>query len=266
MFDKESGVPGRLPGKRAAITGGAAGIGLAIAQRFAGEGASIAVCDPDRARLAALQQERPDWLYVAADVSIESQVAEFFEACRARFGALDCLVNNAGISGPTAGIESIALADWEAVYACNVRGAYLCTRAAVGLLKSAGGSIIMMSSLAGRVGVPFRTPYASAKWALIGLTKSLAVELGEHKIRVNAILPGLTRGPRLERVIEARAASSGRTFEEQVAVEVSAGALGELVEPEDIASAALYLASDEGRRVTGVSLPVDAGLESATFR
>ena len=124
----------------------------------------------------------------------------------------------------------------------------------------------MMSSLAGRVGVPFRTPYASAKWALIGLTKSLAVELGEHKIRVNAILPGLTRGPRLERVIEARAASSGRTFEEQVAVEVSAGALGELVEPEDIASAALYLASDEGRRVTGVSLPVDAGLESATFR
>jgi len=152
------------------------------------------------------------------------------------------------------------------VLACNLRGAFLCARAAAPLLKAQGGSLIILSSVAGRMGVPFRTPYAAAKWALIGLAKSLALEMGEFKVRVNAILPGLTRGPRLDGVIRSRAQDAGRTFDEQVSVEVSSTALREMGEADDIANAALYLACDEGRRVTGIALAVDAGLESVTFR
>jgi NAD(P)-dependent dehydrogenase (short-subunit alcohol dehydrogenase family) len=134
------------------------------------------------------------------------------------------------------------------------------------MLKAQGGSLIFISSIAGRIGVPFRTPYASAKWALIGLTKSLALELGAAKVRVNAILPGLTRGPRLDGVIRFRAENAGRSFEEQVSVEVGSTALREMGEAQDIANAALYLASQDGRLVTGVALAVDAGLDSVMFR
>ncbi len=257
---------GRMEGKRVLVTGAASGIGLAIAQCMAKEGARVAICDIQQALLHKAQEAHPDWVCRQADVSSESDVSQLFDLVREQLGGLDCLVNNAGIAGPTSAIESIELAQWEAVLACNLRGAFLCARAAAPLLKAQGGSLIILSSVAGRMGVPFRTPYASAKWALIGLAKSLALEMGEFKVRVNAILPGLTRGPRLDGVIEARAHDAGRTFDEQVSVEVASTALREMGEADDIANAALYLASDDGRRVTGVALAVDAGLESVTFR
>jgi NAD(P)-dependent dehydrogenase (short-subunit alcohol dehydrogenase family) len=252
--------------KRVLVTGGASGIGLAIAERMTEEGARVSICDVSQDALRAVQERRPDWLCIRADVSSESDVAHMVESVRTRLGGLDCLVSNAGIPGPSAAIEHVELGQWEAVHACNVRGAFLCSRACAPLLKAQGGSLIILSSIAGRMGVPFRTPYASAKWALIGLAKSLALEMGEFKVRVNAILPGLTRGPRLDGVIQARAGQAGRSFEEQVAVEVGSTALREMGEALDIANAALYLASDEGRLVTGVALAVDAGLESVTFR
>ncbi len=260
------GRAGRMTNKRVLVTGAASGIGRAIAERMTEEGARVAVCDIAQEALDAVQADRSDWLCIRADVSSETDVAGMVQAVQARFGGLDCLVSNAGIPGPSAAIEDIGLDQWEAVHACNVRGAFLCARACAPLLKAQGGSLIILSSIAGRMGVPFRTPYASAKWALIGLAKSLALEMGEFKVRVNAILPGLTRGPRLDGVIQARAASAGRSFEEQVAVEVGSTALREMGEALDIANAALYLASDEGRLVTGVALPVDAGLDSVTFR
>jgi len=255
-----------MNGKRVLVTGAASGIGLAIAQRMAEEGARVAICDVQPALLRSAQEAHPDWLCVHADVSSEPDVRRMFDSVGSVFAGLDCLVNNAGVAGPTLPVEEVAVEQWEAVQACNVRGAFLCARAAAPLLKAQGGSLIILSSIAGRMGVPYRTPYATAKWALIGLAKSLALEMGEFKVRVNAILPGLTRGPRLDGVIQARAQGAGRSFDEQVALEVSSTALREMGEARDIANAALYLASDEGRLVTGVALAVDAGLESVTFR
>jgi NAD(P)-dependent dehydrogenase (short-subunit alcohol dehydrogenase family) len=256
----------RLSGVRALVTGGASGLGLAVSERFSAEGSKVAICDIDEAALAAAKASNPTWLCQRTDVSSESEVALLFGRIRAEWGGLDCLVNNAGIAGPTAPIEEIDASVWQKVFAINVMSAVFCTRLAVPLLKEKGGTIIIMSSVAGRLGVPFRTPYASTKWALVGLTKSLALELGTFKIRVNAILPGLTRGARLDGVIQARAKKFGRSFDEQKAFEVGTTALGEMGDPQDIANAALFLASSEGRVVTGVALPVDAGLESASFR
>lgn len=257
---------GRMSGMRVLVTGAASGIGRAIAERMAEEGARVAICDVQAEALQEARRSQPDWLCLHADVSSEEDVKRMVQSVVDDFGGLDCLVNNAGIAGPTAPIEEISLDQWEAVQACNVRGAFLCARACTPLLKAQGGSLIFLSSIAGRIGVPFRTPYASAKWALIGLTKSLALELGAAKVRVNAILPGLTRGPRLDGVIRSRAESAGRSFEEQVSVEVGSTALREMGEALDIANAALYLASQEGRLVTGVALAVDAGLDSVMFR
>lgn len=256
----------RLEGKRALITGAAGGLGLAIAQRFHAEGARVAICDINDAALAEARRQHPNWLCTRTDVSDEHSVQAMFDTLQSEFSGLDVLVNNAGIAGPTASIEDIDVRDWLSVFNVNVLSAFLCTRLAAPMLKVQGGSVVIMSSIAGRMGVPFRTPYVSAKFALVGLMKSLALELGPHKIRVNAILPGLTRGARLDGVIEARAAKLGRTFDEQKFLEVRSTALGEMADPIDIANAALYLSCDEGRRVTGVALAVDSGLETLTFQ
>lgn len=256
----------RLEGKRALITGAAGGLGLAIAQRFDQEGARVAICDIDAAALAVAGRRHPHWICMRTDVSDEDDVQAMFDRLQSEFRGLDVLVNNAGIAGPTAPIENIRTREWQSVFDVNVLSAFFCTRLAAPMLKAQGGAVVIMSSIAGRLGVPFRTPYVSAKFALVGLTKSLALELGPHKIRVNAILPGLTSGDRLDGVIRARAAALGRTFEDQKYLEVQRTALGEMGEPIDIANAALYLSSDEGRMVTGVALAVDSGLESLTFR
>lgn len=257
---------GKLADQRALITGGASGIGLAVAEKFQAEGARVAICDASEIALADANKRFPEFLCIKADVSNEDAVSAMFDELQARFGGLEILVNNAGIAGPTAPLEDIDSATWDAVFAVNVKGTYLCTRKAIPLLKKQGGSIIIMSSAAGRFGVPMRTPYAATKWALIGLAKSLASELGNSKIRANAILPGLTSGARLDSVIAARAERAGRTFEQQKTIEVKNTPLGELVEAVDIANAALYLASSDGRMINGVALSVDGGLESVTFR
>ncbi len=175
-----------------------------------------------------------------------------FEQVASDFGALDVLVNNAGVTGPFAGVAQISIADWERTVAVNVNGTFFVTRCAVPLIRAAGGgSIINISSIAGRFGYAFRSPYSATKWAVIGFTQSLAKELGPEKIRVNAILPGFVAGPRHERNARDRAALLGVTVEEQKKSIFAKISKRELTEPQDVANSAVFLASPLGAHISG---------------
>ncbi len=246
-------------GLRVMVTAGAGGIGLAVAKAFAGSSAKVFVCDLDRAALAGLP---PDWGRRAADVSDESAVAELFEAVTAQLGGLDVLVNCAGIAGPTGSLESLALAAWRRCLAVNLDATFLCSRAAIPLLRQAGGGLIVnFSSTAGFMGYPGRTPYATAKWGIIGLTKSLAMELGPEGIRVNALCPGAVEGERMARVIAAESKKTGRSEAEIRRDYASATSLRRFMTAEEMAGMVLYLASAPGSAVTGQALPVDGHTE-----
>jgi NAD(P)-dependent dehydrogenase (short-subunit alcohol dehydrogenase family) len=250
-----------VSGLKVLVTAGAAGIGRVIAEAFADAGAHVEVCDVAQDALRALKKARPDIPGHLADVTDQKAVAKLF--AKAAKGGLDVLVNNAGIAGPTAPIDEIKPDDWLRTVDVNLNSMYHCTRLAVPLLKKAGGgSIINMSSVAGRLGYPLRTPYSATKWAVIGLTKSLAMELGPHKIRVNAIQPGIVEGPRIDRVISARAEATGRTFEEQCQELLSKVSLRTQVTPDDVAAMALFLASRAGARISGQALSVCGNVET----
>ena len=256
---------GSLAGKRVMVTAGARGIGRAIALAFHDAGARVEVCDVEAEALEAFAAEAPGVGTTCADVSDEAAVEGFFDEALGRLGGLDVLVNNAGITGPTAPVEEVAFADWQATVAVNLDGCFLCSRKAAPILKEAGqGAIINLSSTAGLFGYPLRTPYASAKWAVIGFTKSLAAELGPHGVRVNAICPGPVEGERMVRVIAAQSAARGieeaeirRDYEESVS-------LRRFVTVEDIAATALFLCSDAGAAISGQAIPVDGHTESLT--
>ena len=255
----------KLDGRVAIVTGGGRGLGRAIALRFAAEGAAVTLAGTGRAHLEATAAEITAHggraLAQIADVSNESAVATMVAATVARFGRLDILVNNAGISGPTAPVVEAPAAEWEQTLAINLTGAFLCAKHAIPHLISAGGGrIINISSIAGQIGYALRSAYAASKWGMIGLTRSIAIEVGPHDITVNAIAPGSTRGERLTSVIRDRAARLGSTPE---AVEqeffIGQNALKRMVEPEEIAATALFLASDEARNITGETITVSAG-------
>ena len=172
-------------------------------------------------------------------------------------GGLDVMINNAGITGPTAKVEDISVADWDRTIAVDISGMFYCTRRAVPLLKAAGGgSIINISSIAGRLGFPLRTPYSAAKWAVVGFTKSLAMELGPSNIRVNAIQPGVVEGDRVNRVIRAKADALGVSFEEYREQFVSTISLRRMVSADDVASMAPFLATPAGRNISGQAISV----------
>jgi NAD(P)-dependent dehydrogenase (short-subunit alcohol dehydrogenase family) len=175
---------------------------------------------------------------------------------------LDVLVNNAGIAGPTGKVEEISIEDWRRCIDIDLNGMFYCTRLAMPMIKAAGGgAIVNLSSAAGRLGFPFRTPYAAAKWAVVGFTKSLSMEVGADNIRVNAIQPGVVEGSRMDRVIEAKAKAIGISFEEQKKISLERVSMKTTVSPQDIANMALYLASDLGKHVTGQAVSVCAGVE-----
>ncbi len=250
---------------RVLVTAGAAGIGRAIAQTFQSAGARVHICDVDQSALADFRREFPRIGASLTDVSDPLAVDRLFDEVERAIGGLDVLVNNAGISGPTAAVEAIAIDDWERTIAVNLNGMFYCTRRAVPLLKDAGGgSIINLSSVAGRLGFPQRTPYAASKWAVIGFTESLAIELGPHNIRVNAIQPGVVAGARIERVIEAKSKALAISHEEMRDRMLAHVSLRRTVSADDIANMALYLASDAGQNITGQALSVCAGVETLT--
>ena len=205
----------QLQGLRVMVSAGANGIGLAIARAFVREGARVAVCDVDATALAALTASDPALQASACDVSQRDQVAHWFDAALAHLGGLDCLVNNAGIAGPTGKVDAIDPEAWDRCIAVDLTGQFNCVRLAVPALRASGNaSIVNVSSLAGRLGFALRTPYAAAKWGVIGLMRSLAVELGPDKIRVNALLPGIVAGARQGQVLAAKAQARGVSFEE----------------------------------------------------
>ncbi|KAB7623312.1 SDR family oxidoreductase [Verminephrobacter eiseniae] len=251
-----------LNGKRVLVTAGAQGIGLAITEAFVAAGAQVHICDVDEGFLAQATRQLPQLSHSRTDVSDAAQVDAMFAGIAERWGRLDVLVNNAGIAGPTSAVEDTALADWEQTIAVNLTGPFLCTRRAVPLLKAAGGgSIVNLSSAAGRLGFPLRTPYSASKFGVIGLTESWAMELGPSRIRVNAILPGIVAGARQERVIAARAASYGIDHEAMRERLLSKVSLRSMVTAQDIANQIVFICSPAGAAISGQSLSVCGNVE-----
>ncbi len=250
-----------MNGKRVLITAGAGGIGRVMTETFVQAGARVHICDVVPAALG--ETVRPLGVTATAcDVSNLERVDRLFADARRHLGGLDVMVNNAGIAGPTGKVEDIAVADWERCIAVDLNGMFYCTRLAVPLLKAAGGgSIINLSSAAGRLGFPFRTPYAAAKWAVVGFSKSLSMEVGADNIRVSAIQPGVVEGERIDRVIEAKAKAVGISFEAQKQLMLERVSMHSTVSPQDIANMALFLASDAGKHITGQAISVCAGVE-----
>ena len=250
-------------GTRVVVTAGASGIGRVTAEKFIRESARVIVCDIDEAHLATFAAAHPQSACIRADVSCEGDVDRLFAAVADSFGGLDVLVNNAGISGPTAGIDAIAPEDWRRCIDVCLTGQFLCARRAVPLLRSAErGTIVNLSSVAGRLGYAYRTPYASAKWGVIGLTKSLAIELGPDNISVNAILPGVVEGERIDNVIRDRANHLGLAFEDVKKQYLGRVSLGRMIKPEEIADMILYLASPSGLGISGQAISVCGNVES----
>ncbi len=252
-----------LENKRVVVTAGAAGIGRAIAEGFHRAGARVQVCDVDEASLAALAAAAPEVGRSRADVADPDQVARLFEDAQRQLGGLDVLVNNAGIAGPVGPTEDCGIEDWRRTLAVNLDGAFHCLRHAIPMIKAAGaGSIVNISSTAGLFGYPLRAPYVASKWALVGLTKTLAIELGPHGIRVNAVCPGSIEGPRMDRVIAAEAAARGVSAASVRAAYTRQTSLRCFVEAADIAEMVLFLCSDAGARISGQAMTVDGNTES----
>lgn len=252
-----------LAGCRVMISAGASGIGLAIARAFVEAGAQVHICDVSEEMLHAAQADLAGIGIFKADVSDAAQVDAWFTHALAELGGLDVLVNNAGIAGPTAGIADVSVEDWDRVMAVNVRGQFLCIRRAMPALQvSSRAAIINLSSVAGRLGYPLRTPYAASKWAVIGLMQSLAIELGEYDITVNAILPGIVESERVKEVVAAKARTRGISDEAMQAEVLSHVSLQRMVPTADIAETALFLASRAGRSITGQCMNICAGVQT----
>jgi NAD(P)-dependent dehydrogenase (short-subunit alcohol dehydrogenase family) len=246
-------LPVDLSGLRVAITAGAGGIGRVMADSFAERGARVWVSDVDEAALAECPHA-----CTRADAGSLPDLEAFMSAALAGLGGLDVLVNNAGIAGPTARVEDVPPDALEATLRIDLASQFHCARLAIPALRAAGGgSIVNLSSAAGRFGFPLRAPYAAAKWGVVGFTKTLAMELGPDGIRVNAILPGLVDGPRIRRVLSAKAAAAGISENEQTDKAVTQTSLRCFVTQHDIANMALYLCSSFGATISGQALSVD---------
>jgi NAD(P)-dependent dehydrogenase (short-subunit alcohol dehydrogenase family) len=251
----------RLKDKVAVVTGGGKGIGRIIALRFATEGAVIVVAGPTEETVAAVAAEVGASAFaVVTDVSDEESVAGLASSALARFGRIDILVNNAGIIGPTSPVTRVDRSDWDETLAVNLTGAFLCAKHLLpGMIERRSGRVINITSVAGLHAYALRSPYSVSKWGMIGLTRTLAEEVGRFGITVNAIAPGPVRGPRIEEVIRRRAAEMNQPYEAVELQFVEPAALKRMVDEEDVAAAALFLASDEGRSITGETITVSAG-------
>ena len=251
-----------LTGKRAIVTAGGAGIGRKTAELFAAAGARVVTCDLDSDALDAARAAIPGLTGSVCDVADPIAFEAFLDDAIARLGGLDIMVNNAGTAGPTAPVDQVSLEDWTACLTVNLTSAFLGTRKAVPALKaSGGGSIVNLSSAAGKFAFPMRSPYSAAKFGIVGFTRTCAMELGQYGIRVNCIQPGPVEGERIDRVIRAKAEAAGISENAMRDQMTAITHLKSFVTAADIAHQILFICSDAGRHVTGQSLSVDSGLE-----
>lgn len=250
--------------RTAVVTGGGRGIGQAIAVELARHGLDIVIADLDEEGMeetrSLVEAEEQRALGLHTDLKHPESVQSSIETALAEFETVDVLVNNAGIAGPTSPCEEISATDWDETIDVNLRGPFLACKEAIPAMKSQGyGRIVNVASVTGKRPLEHRTPYAATKMGLIGFTRTLAAEVGEHDINVNAICPGSVDGPRIKRVFEKKAESTGQTFEDVRRAAESESARGELVEREDIAKVAAFLCSSDADRITGQDLNVSAG-------
>lgn len=250
------------PESVALVTAGASGIGRCVAEKLAAHGCRIHICDIDQNAIDEFLLANPDASGTRADVSSADDVDRVFADLEAKYGRLDVLVNNAGVAGPTAAVEDIDPKDWDRTLAIDLNSVFYCARKAVPLLKKNGGSMINMSSTAGVHGCPGRAPYVAAKWAIIGLTKTLAMELGEAGIRVNAICPGSVEGERIDRVVARDAKRQGKSEDEIRDIYHRQTSMRTFIEADDVANMVMFLASSTGRFVSGQALGVDGHTET----
>jgi len=242
--------------KRVLITAGASGIGRAMGEAFSEAGFEVWVTDVDTSTLADLPKT---WHGRQANATDEAAMADVI----AQMGSIDVLCANAGIAGPTAAIENVALDDFRACVSVNLEGAFIAAKHAAPLMKAEqSGSIVITSSTAGLYGYPNRAPYAAAKWAMIGLMKTLAMELGPFGIRANAICPGSVEGPRMEGVLAREAAAKGMTRDQVYEGYASGTSMRSFVEARDVANMAVFLGSDGARLVSGQVIAVDGHTEN----
>ena len=241
------------------ITAGGNGIGRAMGQAFAAAGFRVWVTDVEAASLEACPA---DWQKSLVDASDERQVAQLFAEVQKTWGRLEAICANAGVAGPTAAVEEIDLSAWQRCVSINLEGAFLAAKYGGPMLKAARGAIVLTSSTAGLYGYPNRAPYAAAKWAIIGLMKTTAMELGPFGIRANAICPGAVEGPRMEGVLQREATAKGMTRDQVYDGYAAGTSMRSFVEAEDIANMAVFLGSDVARMVSGQVISVDGHTEN----
>jgi NAD(P)-dependent dehydrogenase (short-subunit alcohol dehydrogenase family) len=249
--------------QRVMITAGGSGIGWAIAKAFADSGAKVHICDVDESALGEVAKELPQIAATALDVTDEGAIDRWFDDAIGDLSGIDVLVNNAGTKGPTGYVEELKLDDWRNCLSVCLDAQFLCAKRAEPIMKGQrSGSIINISSTAGLYGYGLRTPYAAAKWAVIGFTKSLAVELGPFDVRANAICPGTVEGARMERVKEAEAESRGISLDVVQKEYIQSQSIKRFVKPGEIADMCLFLASSAAKMVTGQAIAVDGHTET----
>ncbi|OLT23766.1 3-oxoacyl-[acyl-carrier-protein] reductase [Pseudonocardia sp. CNS-139] len=249
-----------LDGYRIVVTGAGSGIGLRIAEVVRDAGADVLVSDVSEQALAPATAA--GLAGVVADSSDEAQVAHLMKQVQEQLGGLDVLVNNAGIAGPTGPVEELDSDAWRRTFDVNIHGQFYAVKHALPLLRrSQDPSIVNLSSAAGRLGMSGRTPYSASKWAVVGFTKSLAVELGDEGIRVNAICPGAVDGPRIRGVIDAKAEMLGRPVEEITDLYLNQSSLRRFVTVDDVAALVLFVSGPGGRMISGQALAVDGNTE-----
>jgi NAD(P)-dependent dehydrogenase (short-subunit alcohol dehydrogenase family) len=249
--------------RRVVITAGGGGIGLIIAKAFVAAGDRVHVCDVNAEAVERVTRDNPAITGTVCNIADRAAVERFVEEAVDELGGIDVLVNNAGIAGPTTSVENLDPDEWDSVLAVNLTGPFNVTRLAIPHLKKSGnGVIIMMSSVGGRFGYANRSTYATTKRALIALAETLALELGDHGVRVNTIAPGAVSGPRMDGVLQARAAATGRDLNDVLTDALGIQAIKRFADPQDIAALAVFLAGEHASTITGQTFAIDGGAKA----